>query len=192
MPITEIRTHTRPSTTTTLWGDSGLPELTACMTAIQPYITDGKLTLNRVNSDDGLAVTQTLTYDSLETYSAIDTIFGIALNAEFVNYASANGIEAGTYQQTGIDQPFICTTTFTFSPTATMPNGQLISEFLSATIAASRLTNMEIHTNSVVATFQFENSADYLTNSWLDVPYCVDLHTAGVTRSYNYSLVSGS
>jgi len=196
MPIVEIRTHKRPNSGTSYWSESKLPELSAATAAIQSYITDGKLTLSRVNSDDELTVTQTLTYDSLETYSAVDTIFGIALNAEFVNYASANGItgisnESGAYQQTGIDQPFTCTTTFTFSPTATMSSGQLVSEFLVATIPGIRLTNMEINPTSIVATFQFENSADYSTNAWLDVTYCVDLHAAGVTRSYSYSLVTG-
>ena len=194
MLITEVRTHKRNNNSTSFWSESSLPEMLAATAAIQPYITDGKLTLNRVNSDDGSTMTQTLTYDSLETYSAVDTIFGIALNAEFVNYANANGItgitnESGSYVQTGIDQPFTCTTTYAFSPTATMPNGQLISEFLLATIPGIRLTNMEVNDTSIVATFQFENSADYTTNSWLDAPYCSDLHTAGVTRSYSYSLV---
>jgi len=194
MLITEIRTHKRSNNSTSFWSESALPELNAATAAIQPYITDGKLTLSRINSDDGTTVTQTLTYDSLETYSAIDTIFGIALNAEFVNYANTHGIsgisnESGSYVQTGIDQPFTCTTTYTFSPTATMPNGQLVSEFLLATIPGIRLTNMEVNSTNIVATFQFSNSADYTTNSWIDALYCPDLHTAGVTRSYSYSLV---
>jgi len=192
MPIVEIRNHKRPNTSTQYFSESALPELTAAVTAMQPYIDDGRLTLSRVLSDDGLTMTQTLTYDSLETYSAIDTIFGIALNVEFINHAAANGIEPETYQQTGLDQPFICTTTFTFSPTATMSNGQLISEFLVANIAKIRLTNMEVNTNSIVATFQFDNSADYTANSWQDAPHCVDFHAAGVTRSYSYSLVTGA
>ena len=192
MPITETRTHTRPSTTTTLWSDSTGPALSAAMTAIQPYRDSGALILARTLSDDQLTITQTLTYRDLETYSAVDTIFGIALNAEAVNYATANGITNGDYQQTGIDQLFTCITTYRFSPTATMPNGQSISEFLLATIPRPRLTDIQVNADSVVATFQFGNSADYLTNSWIDVPYCVDLHAAGVTRSYNYSLVTGA
>jgi hypothetical protein len=73
-----------------------------------------------------------------------------------------------------------------------MPNNQLVSEFLLANVGQRNLISTEVNPTNIVATFQFDNSADYTANVWPLEPFVVDLHAAGVTRSYTYSLVTGT
>lgn len=190
MPIIETRTHTRPSTTTALWSDSTGPALSAATTAIQPYIDNGTLTLTRTVSDDQLTITQTLTYSDLETYSAVDTIFGIALNAEFLNYATVHGIsnEAGTYQQTGIDQHFTITVSYNFAA-GTVVDGYPLVDFLPPKIDSPHLQDLSVGETNITATFLYFHSDDYTQNAWSDLQLVERLHAAGVTRTLSYSFV---
>ena len=189
MPIIETRTHTRPSTATPLWSDSTGPALTAAMAAIQPFIDNGTLTLNRTISDDGLTITQILTYSDLETYSAVDTIFGLELNAEFMQYTSTHGIsnDINTYQMTGIDQLFTNTISYNFAA-GTMIDGYLLVDFLPTKIAGDKLQDLSVTETNITAVLLYDNSADYTQNAWLDLQFVERLHAAGVTRSISYSL----
>jgi hypothetical protein len=116
------------------------------------------------------------------------------MDSEFFEYCNTNGISISgvSYTQTGIAQSFTCAATYAFSPTATMPSGQLVSEFLVAIFSPTKLINVDVNTNNIVATFQFNNSADFSTNVWPDIIHSSDLHAAGVTRSYAYSLVTSA
>jgi len=198
MPITEIKRYIRPNTSTSFFSDvaGSLPGYTASRDAVASYVTNGSVTINRAVSEDQLTQTNTITYQDLATFSAVDTLFSIHMDSEFVNHITSNGLDTATvssYSQTGIDQPFTCSVTYSFASGATIVStGQLVNEYLPSVISSSKLTNIDVHATSVVATFQFNNSADYATNYWIDIGQVSILHTAGVTRSLVYSLVSGS
>jgi hypothetical protein len=198
MPITEIKLFTRPNTSTPFFSDvaGSLPGYTASRDAVAAYITNGSVTINRAVSEDQLTQTSTITYQDLETFSAVDTLFSLHMDSEFVDHITSNGLEtavASSYSQTGIDQPFTCTVTYSFASGATIiANGQLVNEYLPSVISSSKLTNIDVHDTSVTATFQFNNSADYSTNYWIDIGQVSTLHPAGVTRSLMYSLVTGA
>ena len=198
MPITEIKRYTRPDTSTPFFSDvaGSLPGYTASRDAVASYVTNGSVTINRAVSEDQLTQTNTITYQDLATFSAVDTLFSLHMDSEFVDHLNSHGIVtslASSYSQTGINQAFTCTVTYSFVSGATIVStGQLVNEYLPSVISSSKLTGIDVHDTSVAATFQFNNSADFATNIWNDLVQVSALHTAGVTRSLVYSLVSGS
>ena len=115
MAIVETKTTTRPRANIAFHRDSGEPAITSSITILAPFYTSGNVVATNDVSGDGLTMTMVRTYDTLSTWSQFDTLGPtIALDSEFYFYTNRNGLGQSTYSLAGIDQPFTCTTTYTF------------------------------------------------------------------------------
>lgn len=140
MAIVETKTTTRPRANIAFHRDSGEPAITSSITILAPFYTSGNVVATNDVSGDGLTMTMVRTYDTLSTWSQFDTLGPtIALDSEFYFYTNRNGLGQSTYSLAGIDQPFTCTTTYTF------PRAGLSShDDLSTTISGQTPSNTPI------------------------------------------------
>jgi hypothetical protein len=206
MTITETRFQHRPTTDVPFFNSSlNLPVLTAWISSLQPYLTAGTVTKNVTVSSDGLDQTSVFTYDSLETFSAVDTLRSIEESNEYVNYTRTNGLieldstqldnRRQTYQLTGIDQPFTVTTTYTFPPVNPEQYSptQIVAVFSNAleTFATGldKKKNIILDEDVVTIIHQYDNASDFTDNCYNDLFFVPQLATAGATRTIEYALV---
>lgn len=190
MAIVETKSVTRPNTSVVFFNETNAPTRLAVKAATESYIADGKYTIAKNVSGDGLTQTTVTTYDSLATFSEIDSILGIDLDAAYTVYAQANSLTHGTpqYSLTGIDAPFTCTTTYIYGANtgSLYPNFESFINVIEASNALISFTNTG---TQLIAVHQYDNSADFSANHWQDFTYVSSLNTAGVTRTIEYALV---
>jgi hypothetical protein len=202
MAITETKVQVRPNTSVPFFTELGMsgsiPVFTEVLTQTESLRTAGKfISTPATVSDDGLTQTKVQTFDSLETYSQIDTFLSIALDAAFRDYVASNDFTSftanprtGQYTQSGIDQPFTCTTTYTFLDLshATLKN-TLINGINLCAKSSSKIKTLDVTNTTVVAVHQYNNSADFTATHWNDFEGVSELNSAGVTRTIKYELV---
>jgi hypothetical protein len=200
MSIVRKTTFNRPDTSTpfTTYSDAVMAEIDAIL---QPAIEQGKLTVQRINSDD------LLTRDKVFTCADIDTLsltFNSVTVAQQVEYYSARPAEITTVQTiTGIDQPFSVTTVYT-SPEGTpittdldLSTDQFPSTYFGSTrdlqicieLHDSKITNLSTTTNTITVVHQYNNADDYNANFWNDNYLLTALNKLSITKNVQFQLV---
>jgi hypothetical protein len=191
MAIVDTKILVRPNTSVPFFTDSGLPARTAAGTALSALRETGKYSSEYTVSEDQLTQTAVLTCADLETYSAYDTILGIALDSEYIAYLEehdflmlSNTTTPRAFTSTGIDQPFTATYVYTFTE-----NDPTMRIFGSAVGLESGVT-VTVGINTVTVVKQYANSADFSDNFLGELKYAQQLHAKGVTRTITYAFVS--
>ena len=186
IPVTETKVFTRTSTNVGWPISIGTAAMNTFSTKKQAYLTAGNVTQTENLSGDGLTNTFVYVYNNLTTYSNFDTELNVALDSDFVTYADSSSINC-VQTQSGISQPFTCTNTYTF-PTAGAPVHDALSTELSNN-TNGKLSNLVVTSTSITSIHTYNDSADFSSNYWKDLPFTKDLHTAGATRTITYALV---
>ena len=191
MAIVDTKILVRPNTSVPFFTDSGLPARTAAGTALSALSETGKYSSEYTVSEDQLTQTAVLTCADLETYSAYDTILGIALDCNYITYLEDNGFlmlsnttTPRAFSNTGIDQPFTATHVYTF------PTNDPTMGIFASSISLDNTLAVTVGENTVTVVKQYANSADYTDNIFNDLQYVKQLHAKGVTRTITYALVS--
>ena len=203
MAITEIKIVSRPSTSTPFFNQTDNAELMAVKAVTGPFtfITNiethqkstnasGSIILERTYSSDLLTQTNTMTFDSISTWSMADTATSVALDHEYFNYAATNGIthpSTGQYTLTGIDAPFTCTTTYTYTANS---EDAFFNNFTATLEVSDKLTSFTNTGSQLIAVHTYTNAADFTNNHWQDSSFTEYLHDNGFTRTIEYALVS--
>jgi hypothetical protein len=203
MAITEIKIVSRPSTSIPFFNQTDNAELTASKAIMGPFtwITNtethqkstnasGSIVVERTVSSDLLTQTNNITFDSLATWSMADTATGIALDREYFNYAAANGLthpSSGQYTLTGIDAPFTCTTTYTYTANS---EDAFFNNFTATLEVSDKLTSFTNTGSQLIAVHTYTNAADFTNNHWRDSSFTEYLHDNGFARTIEYALVS--
>jgi len=207
--IVETKIATRPTATTPFFNSrvlpgqaytpytgapGGLPEAVF----IQPlhaefaenmasFTSAGRFSSTFTLSEDLLTRTTINTYSDLECYNASENFIDIEFDAAYYSYAVTNNITSPTngYTQTGINQPFSCTTVYTFNP-----EDINMFETMIDTLETSFCLESFVNTGTVVtAVHHYADSADFTENHWKDYTYTPYLHAEGVTRSITYAIL---
>lgn len=192
--ITETRITKRLDVSVPFFGDTE-----ACATLDPNIITVGS-PYHTILSEDRLTQTIVREFDGLDQYNRVVTSRSrnVQLNAAFMTYNKTHGIYHGGYTLTGIDVPFTATTTYTFPSDAefTAEKMALLAENIRTgeyvgyrTQSATKLINLVVNTESIVATHQYNNSADYSATRWEDFLRTPDLATVSCTRTIQFALV---
>jgi hypothetical protein len=206
--ITETKIMRRPNTSTPFYADTA--EALALWATIQAKIheayPDMKVAFDNNNrfftktlSEDGLTLTTVSSLSNLDRYSQFDSFLSIQLDAAFATYNNAHGIEHLGYTQAGITVPFKVTTTYTF------PSNEAFAAEVADQVAqlaenirtngseggrdAGTLTTLVVNANSIVATHQYSNSANFSAHHWSDNHRAIELDAVGCTRTVQYALV---
>ena len=192
--ITETRITKRLDVSVPFFGD------TEERATLDPnFITVGS-PYHTILSEDRLTQTIVREFDWLDQYNRVVSSCGrnVQLNAAFMTYNKTHGIYHGGYTLTGIDVPFTATTTYTFPSDAEFAAEKmaLLAENIRTgeyvgyrTQSATKLINLVVNTESIVATHQYNNSADYSATRWEDFLRTPDLATVSCTRTIQFALV---
>jgi hypothetical protein len=189
MAITQTLVFTRPDTSNSFHVDTDSAIVSDYKTIREQYLTSGALTVNNIDSDDGLTRTVTAVYADLATYSERDNFATIAFDADYHAYTTTHGHATASYTHAGIDSAFTCTTVYTF-PAAGLPvHDILISVINDQNHITEKLKSLTAEDTVVTVVHQYDNSADFTANFWGDYLLTPDLHAAGVTRTISYAMV---
>jgi len=205
MPIVETKKYTRPNTSVEFFNLTDNPTLLASredmgytITEVEATATyskkvnaDGSMIVERTISDDGLLQTAKVTFSDLATYSHVDSCISIALDFAYKTYTETDDFVPPTgqqYTQTGIDQPFSCTTTYTYDSniSSTYP---LFNSFINVIETSENLVSLTNDGTVVTAVHHYENSEDFTDNHWSDYYYIEGLNAGNVTRTVTYALL---
>jgi enamine deaminase RidA (YjgF/YER057c/UK114 family) len=199
MPITETKLAHRPNTSVSFWKDTAPAELAATRAKIQSLIDNGNVSYTTTLNDDQLIQTTVATFDTIETYNAVETAAGIELDNAYITYTKNNNMfylapqnpttsRPMVYTQTGFDQPFTCTTVYT------LPEADSFIEAIGTVIQNSdsygKLTSVTIAETSLTLVHTYNNSADF-TEFYYDDLSAIPLGWAqkNATRTITYALV---
>jgi hypothetical protein len=164
--------------------------LTDTSTYLKSTNASGSHIIERRYSDDLLTQTSTVTFDSLETFSTVETCIGIALDRAYSVYAQDNGFThptTGQYSLTGIDAPFSCTTTYTYS--SDFAAAHFFEIFVGGIEASDKLTSFTNTGTQLIAVHTYTNSTDFTNDHWRDFSFIGALYDSGVTRTIEYAMV---
>jgi hypothetical protein len=189
MPIVETKIVTRPNSSVLFYNQNNTnPILVAYRATATSRLLAGTYSHHSVLSNNGLTQTNVHTFANLETYNYIENLLNVEFDADYYVYATTNNLghpDGGQYTQTGIDQPFSCTTVYTFNP-----EDINMFESLIDTIETSFCLENFTNTGTVVtAVHHYADSADFSENHWKDYTYTPYLNAEGVTRSITYALL---
>jgi len=195
--ITETRITKRLDVSVPFFGD------TEARAILDPNIITVNSPYHTILSEDRLTQTIVREFDGLDEYNRVVSSRGrnVQINAAFITYNKTHGIYHGGYTLTGIDVPFTVTTTYTFPSDAEFADAvaeqvaQLAENIRTGeyvgyrTQSATKLINLVVNTESIVATHQYNNSADYSATRWEDFLKTSDLTTVSCTRTIQFALV---
>lgn len=189
MPITEIRQYTRPSTDVTFFTEVTKPA--EFVAAQDEALASGALTRVASLSEDELNQTITITYETLDAMSIIETASSISMYALWLEHLASSGMTvAGRFTQTGVDAPFTQTSTWSFPAESELVTS--IATFVS-TLASTKLTSQVATPTSVTVVHTYANSADYTSNKFSDFGFLntqtAALIAAGCVRTIAYAMV---
>lgn len=192
MVITEKKLIKRTNTSIPFFGRSNDPVSLSIRDSIAPYLLNETLTWEAEQSDDGLTQTLTQTYANLQVYSEVSTIYSIDLDYAFKSYVEGPGFVPPVgrqYTQLGIEVPFTRTTTYNYNPesiTSLFPGWE---QFIRVLENSNKLISFTNTGSALIAIHQYNNSADYTDNRWLDYRFVEGLHAGHVTRTITHALV---
>ena len=197
MPITEIKVVRRSTDTIPYYSDT----ITSVPAWLAELRSSGKITRVEVNSEDNLIRTTTSTYADLDTYNKVETeILSIELDYNFLTYIANNNMTVAVtdqYTQSGIEQPFTCTTVYTFPEAGLAMHEALISTINNDNKSLSKLLTLDHTDTTVTAVHKYDNSEDFTATCWTDAmnrtgverSLILELHETGVTRTIKHKLV---
>ena len=197
MIITDIKNIVRPNTQVKFFAETGLNKKNTTWPIIQSLLNSGQYRASWTVSDDGMLFTSIGIFDSLETYSTVETACGIEHDVTYDRYRKLVGIpqidhrSTGIvpYRQTGITQPFACTTAYTFRD-----NDLYIKTFkddMENWEGADNPQRISVthELNTVIVVYKYKNSEDFSQHYFADMRYVLTLHNHGVTRTIQYKLI---
>lgn len=193
--IVETKISVRQTVSTPFFNQRRAPEKTVFIQPLHaefadhmaPFLAAGRYSSTFTLSEDQLTKTTINTYNDLECYNASENFIDIEFDAAYYAYAVTNNITspANGYTQTGINQPFSCTTVYTFNP-----EDINMFETMIDTLETSFCLESFVNTGTVVtAVHHYADSADFTENHWKDYTYTPYLHAEGVTRTINFALL---
>lgn len=150
----------------------------------------GSHIVERMYSDDLLTQTSKVTFDSLATFSTVDSLTNIALDRAYSIYTQDNGFThpvTGQYSLTGIDAPFTCTTTYTYS--SDFANGYFFEIFVGCIEASDKLTSFINTGTQLIAVHSYTNASDFTQDHWRDFSFVGALYDSGVARTIAYAMI---
>jgi hypothetical protein len=149
------------------------------------------IVVERTYSINSLTQTTRMTFDSLTTWSTVDSATSIALDKAYIDYAEANELThtTGQYSLAGIDAPFTCTTTYNYNSNTTT-GYPLFEGFIDVIESSDKLTGFTNTGTQLIAVHTYTNATDFTENNWNDYDFITSLHNGGVTRTISYALVS--
>jgi hypothetical protein len=169
---------TRPNTSVQFYQETGLPVVTR--------ITDAWRALNlhstrsQVTSDDGLTLTSSATFETIENFSTFyNYIVDLNLAVEFTNYRAANPGIDNSRIATGFGNITIATT-YNF-PNGTESESQNIDRLRANDVA--HLTDLQVLSDKVIATHTYADDADFSLAHFNDVGFAQNLLAANVTKT---------
>ena len=206
MAIIETKLAIRPNATIPFFSQTDNPKLVALKAAfdVSTSLVDTELYQKRTNasgshiiersySEDLLTQTTKMTFDSLATWSHIDTLTGISHDREYKNYTETNNFLFPTltsqYTVTGIDSSFTCTTTYNYTSGVT-EGYPLFESFISVIEVSDKLTSFTNTGTQLIAVHTYDNSADFSENHWRDWNFVIALNNGGITRTISYASVT--
>jgi hypothetical protein len=200
MAIVETKITIRPNSSVPFFYQTSNPTLLAVKSAILALGFDtlenpisgapGSVRTERTISDNTL--TETSTFDTLTTWSAVDSIMSIELDYEFVKYSTENEFlppSSSQYTLTGINKPFTCTTTYTYDPDTVATDYPQFDDFIVIIELHEKLTNLVNTGTQLIAVHTYSNADDFTENHWKDYNFIEGLHNGGVTRSIAYAML---
>jgi hypothetical protein len=149
----------------------------------------GSHIVERTYSTDLLTQTNKMTFDSIATWSAVDSATSIALDKEYFAYAEDNGLTHpadGQYSLTGISSAFSCTTTYTFDSNI---SDSFFNIFTSSIEASDKLVSFTNTGTQLIAVHTYTNSADFTENHWKDNTFVAYLNENEITRTIAYAMI---
>jgi len=149
----------------------------------------GSHIVERTYSTDLLTQTNKMTFDSIATWSAVDSATSIALDKEYFAYAEDNGLAHpadGQYSLTGVSSAFSCTTTYTYNPA---DDDTFFNAFISSIEISDKLISFTNTGTQLIAVHTFNDAADFTENHWKDNSFVAYLNENGVTRTIEYAMI---
>lgn len=197
MIITDIKKIVRPNTRVKFFAETGLSSTNPnCLTIVE-LLESGAHQYRWEISEDGLLFTSTATFDSLETYSTVETACGIENDVTYDRYRKLVGIpqidhrstRIVPYRQLGITQPFTCTTSYTFR--ANEPYIETFKGIMETWEGAANPQRISVthELNTVIVVYKYKNSEDFNLHYFADMSFVVKLHDLGVIRTIQYKLI---
>jgi hypothetical protein len=201
MAIIETKIVVRPNTSTPFFSQTSNLAQTQVRDALGPFTVEsdtatyykrtnasGSHVIEYSYSTDLITQTNKMTFDSIATWSTVDSATSIALDKEYFAYAEANGFThpAGQYTLTGIDAPFTCTTTYTYDSNS----DSFFDIFTSSLEVSDKLTSFTNTGSQLIAVHTYTNAADFTENHWRDNSFVAYLNESGITRTIEYAMVS--
>ena len=178
MSITFTTIATRPNTSVQFYQESGSP--------VVAQITDAWRALNlhssrdQVTSDDGLTLTSTATFETIENFSTFyNYITDLTLAVEFTNYRNANPGINNSRTASGFGNVTIAAT-YNF-PNGTESESQNINRLRENDVA--HLTDLQVLSDKVIVAHTYADAADFSSAYFNDVGFAQDLVNAGVTKT---------
>ena len=207
MAIVETKITVRPSTSVPFFNLSNNPVLIAVRAQIgassftvlentASYYkctnSSGSFIHERLYSEDQLTQTEKSTFDSLTTWTSMDTLMSIELDNEFITYTTENEFvppSGNQYTLSGISAPFTCTTTYTYNPATVTTNYPQFNDFAIVMESHDKLTGFTNTGTQLIAVHTYDNADDFTVNHWKDYNFITGLHNGGVTRSIAYAML---
>jgi hypothetical protein len=205
MAIVETKIVSRPNTSIPFFSQTDNAELMAAkaimgtfnwITTTETYQkavnASGSHILERTYSDDFLTQTNKMTFDSVATWSTVDSALSIALDAAYFAYAEANGFThptSGQYTLTGIDTAFNCTTTYTYNSIASITDESFFNSFIGFLEYSDNLTSFTNTGSQLIAVHAYVNAAEFTQDHWGDSRFVNFLHENGITRTIAYAMI---
>lgn len=207
MAIVETKITVRPSTSVPFFNLTNNPVLLAVRSQFDasPFTvledtasyykstnSTGSFIQERIYSEDLLTQTAKSTFDSLATWSSMDTAMSIELDNEFIKYTTEHEFvppSGNQYTLSGINAPFTCTTTYTYNPATVSDGYPQFNDFAILMETHDKLTGFTNTGTQLIAVHTYDNADDFTENHWTDYNFITGLHAGGVTRSISYAML---
>lgn len=188
--ITETRINSRKDTSVPFFLETDHQVCTEFKAGIAPFIANGSVTRSDTWSSDNLTVTRVKTFDSIDTFVAIENLCTIANDVAWQTYLAEHGSNFVTvtpaYIVTGIDSPFDYIVTYSFASGATLLDGQKVVDAVPAAYISrngTHITNVAVTDTSIEITHHYVDCADFSAHFPNDLGHVTTWISAGLTRS---------
>lgn len=187
MTITFRQVWDRPSVDIIFHADSGLPgaNVSKTMEAKYPELIKPTITI----SNNGLRMTKEQAHQSLDSLNLTrGTYKTIALDYEFLNFTANTGQTQVSYTVSGIPDPFLVTTVYSFLPNTDV--SFLLTE-LENHHSKSALVGVPLITaTDITVQHRYTNDQDWNIKRWNDFRLARKIYSAGITRRETWQLVN--
>jgi len=195
MPITEIKSYSRPTTDVAFFAEPSTAGKTAEFIAYkEAATTSGDWVQTYTISEDGLQQIVTNIFQTIDALSAFESAASIQMAAVVRAYTVSTGAPDGPLStvQSGIDAPFAQTVTYSF-PAESNLVPEVANIMVATGSAQNRLTLHNATATLATATYVYTDSADYNMHKFSDSSFIQrfssELIAAGCVRTIAYAMV---